>query len=82
MMGNELARQFMASMRLQNINKLGSLRVLKGKKDSEEVGKVEASSSKVEASSSKCGSKGTDSTTGRKGSSGPKKRRRRKKKNW
>ena len=67
MMGNELARQFMDSMRLENINKLGSLRVLKGKKGREKVGKVEVDSS----SKDDC-----------KGSGPKKKRKRRKKKNW
>ena len=71
MMGNEVARQFMESMRLANTNKLGSLRVLKGKKGREEVGKVEVDSSK-----------GDDSTTDGKGSGSKKKRKRRKKKNW
>ena len=71
MIGNEVARQVMESMRLENINKLGSLRVLKGKKGREEVGKVEVDSSK-----------GGDSTVGRKGGGSKKKRKRRKKRNW
>lgn len=71
MMGNEVARQVMESMRLENRNKLGSLRVLKGKKGRKEVGKVEVDSSK-----------GGDSTVGRKGGGSKKKRKRRKKKNW